>query len=65
MGVYELLWGVGVIVLLVALAWGAARYRSRNRANDRIAEQATRELYTDPEHYDEKRAELNRQVKPR
>jgi hypothetical protein len=66
MGVYELLWGIGVVVLLLALAWGVARYRSRNRANDQIAEQATHELYTDPEHYDEKRAELERKLqKPR
>jgi hypothetical protein len=64
MGVYELLWGIGAVVLLLALAWGAARYRSRNRANDKITEEATRELYTDPDHYDEKRAELERKTRP-
>ena len=51
-------------ILLGALAWGVARYRGRNRANDRITEQATHELYADPEHYDEKRAELQQQVRP-
>lgn len=63
MGVYELLWGVGVLVLLGGLAWGVSRYHSRNRANDRITEQATRELYKDPEGYERKRPDLQRQVR--
>lgn len=64
MGVYELVWGIGILILLAALAWAAARYHSRNKANDRITEQATHELYTDPDHYEKKRAELKEQVRP-
>jgi hypothetical protein len=50
----ELLYGIGTLALLVALAWATLQYRRRNRANDAVTEQATRDLYRDPEHYDKR-----------
>jgi hypothetical protein len=60
----EYLWGIGIIVLLVALGWGFVQYKRRNRANDRLAEEGARELYDDPDHYDQHRKELEKQVRP-
>jgi hypothetical protein len=60
----ETLWGVGIAVLLAALVWGLIQYRNRNRANDPITEEATRELYDDPDNYEQRREELNKQVRP-
>jgi hypothetical protein len=63
MGVYELLWGGGILILLGAIAWAAARYHSRNRANDEITERATRVQYTDPDGAVDEQARLRRQVR--
>ena len=41
---WELLWGVGLIVIAVAIAWGSFSYRSRNRANDPVSDEAARLL---------------------
>jgi hypothetical protein len=60
---HEMLWGLGLVVLALALAWGLLQNRRRNRANDRITEEATREQYSDPAHYQEKQEELRRQVR--
>ena len=64
MGIYELSWGVGILALLAALVWGIVQYKTRNRANDRITEQATAAQYKDPDHYEQTRAELNKRIKP-
>lgn len=61
---WETLWPIGSLVLLGGLAYGMTRYYSRNRSNDKLTEIATRELYQDPEHFDEKREELKKQVRP-
>jgi hypothetical protein len=50
----ELLYGIGALALLVALIWGTRQYNRRNKANDAVTEQATRDLYRDPEHYDKR-----------
>lgn len=56
MGVYELLWGIGAAALLLALAWGAARYRRSSRADDEDAGEAAPMPDTDPENNDGTRA---------
>ena len=62
---WEMLWPVGVLILGLALAYGAWRYHSRNKANDRVTERATHELYAHPDTYDENtRRQLKDQLKP-
>jgi hypothetical protein len=61
----EVLYAIGTLILGVAIAWGVMWNMGRNRANDRVTEKATHDLYADPDHYDERReAELKRQVRP-
>lgn len=59
----EILYGVGIVILVVAFAWALMRKATRNRANDRIAEQATHELYEHPETYPERREELKKEAR--
>lgn len=60
---WEFLWGVGIAVLALAIAWGAWRNATRNRANDRVTEEATRREYEDPEKYQRRdRARLKQQL---
>lgn len=61
---WESLWHVGVGVLLLALVYGFWRYKTRNKANDPVTEEATRELYDDPEHYEENREALKKDIRP-
>jgi hypothetical protein len=49
MGSYEILYGLGALVLALAIAWGFIQYRRRNRAMDKVTEEATREEYDHPE----------------
>lgn len=61
----ELLYGIGTLLLGLAIAWGVYRYMTRNKANDPITEEATRESYgKSPEEYAKERKELQRQIKP-
>ena len=48
---WEMLFGVGALLLLAALVYGMWQYQTRNRANDRITEEATREEYSRPDSY--------------
>ena len=41
---WELLWGVGLIGIAIAIAGGSFSYRRRNRANDPVSDQAARLL---------------------
>ena len=41
---WELFFGVGLAGLAIAIAWGSFAYRSRNRANDPVSDQAARLL---------------------
>lgn len=60
---WETLWGVGVLLLAVVIAWALWRNATRNRANDRITEEATRRMYDDPDAYHAGgRERLNRQL---
>lgn len=61
---WEMLYGVGAIALLCALVYGMVQYKTRNRANDRITEEATREEYAHPDTYAQKREELKKELRP-
>jgi len=41
---WELLWGIGLVGLAIAIAWGSFSYRTRNRANDAVSDEAARLL---------------------
>lgn len=58
----EMLWGVGALLLLVALIYGMIQYRTRNRANDPVSEKATKALYDDPDGFDAKRETLKNEI---
>jgi hypothetical protein len=58
----ESLWHVGAVVLGLAIAIAILHNARRNRRNDRITEQATKELYDHPERYDRTKRELEKQV---
>ena len=58
----EVLFGVGIVVLFVGLAWGLWRYNTRNRAYDPVTEAATREQYDHPETYAKDRRELGERL---
>lgn len=49
---------VGAIVLLGAMIYGVTANRRRNRANDPVTDQATRELYRDQDAFGRKEDEL-------
>ena len=53
----EIFYGVRALILLGGLAWGTWQYRHRNRANDLVTEEATRELYEHPNSYNEQKFE--------
>jgi hypothetical protein len=58
----EILFGVGILILLAVLVWAAIYNHRRNRRNDRISETATHELYAHPESYPEERKEFEKEV---
>ena len=60
----ELLYGVGALVLLVALVWGITQYKTRNKANDALTEAATREEYDHPDRYAAEEDEFRKQIRP-
>ncbi len=62
---WESLWHVGWVILGAAIAYGLYRYHTRNKRNDPVTEEATRALYDNPETYDERREELNKEIRPK
>ncbi|MDG2520649.1 hypothetical protein P7B02_03765 [Caulobacter segnis] len=60
---WEMAFPIGVILLGLALAWGLLRYKSRNKAIDRVSEDATRAQYADPESYGRKEQGFREQLK--
>jgi hypothetical protein len=46
---FELLYGVGGLLLFAALIWGAMNYRERKRAQPQPGDTKTRELYQRPD----------------
>ena len=61
-GLWELAFLVGAAVLLAALIWGVISYNRRDPANEPITDEATRELYADPDSYGEKEEKLRRRT---
>jgi hypothetical protein len=61
---WEIFFGLGALVLAAAVLWAMRRNVTRNRANDRLTEQATHEEYAHPEAYDRTQKDLERQVRP-
>ena len=59
---WEVLYVVGALILGGAIAYGAFRYYTRNRSNDAITEQATREEYRHPDRYDRTEDEFRKKV---
>ncbi|HET9229955.1 MAG TPA: hypothetical protein VFO00_01625 [Vitreimonas sp.] len=47
----ELFYFIGAIVLLVAIGYGVASDKSRDKRKDALTEAATREQYQHPERY--------------
>lgn len=60
----EVLWGVGALLLFLALIYGMIQYKTRNRANDEVSEKAAKALYDDPARYPEERERLEDEAKP-
>jgi hypothetical protein len=60
----ELLFGVGIVALGLGLAWGLWSYHTRNRANDVITEEATRQAYQRPDSYAQDKPDLERRLRP-
>ena len=62
----EIFFGLGALLLGAGILYAMLRNRTRNRANDALGEEATREIYRqDPETYSsETRPEIKAQVKP-
>jgi hypothetical protein len=48
---YELFYFIGAIVLLVAIGYGVAQDKTRDKRKDALTEAATREQYQHPERY--------------
>jgi len=61
---WEIFYGLGALALAAVVAYAMWRNKTRNRANDRITEEATRQEYQHPDSYPEIRKDLERQVKP-
>jgi hypothetical protein len=61
---WEALYGVGLVLVLVAIGWGTYRYNRRPRSNEPITDKATTELYQHPDRYErETRDKLAREAK--
>ncbi|MDO8900174.1 MAG: hypothetical protein Q7V15_02355 [Phenylobacterium sp.] len=61
---WELIYPIAAAVLGLAIAYGLFRYSRRNRRNDAITEQATREEYHHPKRYDRTEEEFRDKVRP-
>jgi hypothetical protein len=62
---YEMFYGIGALILVAGLAWAVIDYKRRNRANDKVTEEAVRQQYDHPDRYQEEiRPNLERKVKP-
>ena len=62
---WEMVWPIGIVILGLAIGYGAWRNAHRNKANDAITEEATRQEYDHPDTYMEGRKQaLDREVRP-
>jgi hypothetical protein len=49
----EIIYGLGAVLLLLALVWGANRYRARRQRERKVGDRATETMYRrsgDPEY---------------
>ena len=61
----ELIYISGTVILGLVLAYGMYRYYSRNKSNDKITQEAVRQMRDDPEAYEHGgRDELQKKIKP-
>jgi hypothetical protein len=60
----EILYGLGALVLLAVLVWGVTQYRTRNKANDKVTEAATRAQYDHPDTYEREQDRFRDQTRP-
>lgn len=61
----EALYVIGVLILVGGFAYGIYQSRTRNRANDGVREEATRQLYDDPDAYEHGgKQKLDNQLRP-
>ena len=60
---FEILFGVGTVILFVAIGWAAYRSSQRSNAARRVTEKATRELHENPEQYERDRPALEREAR--
>lgn len=61
----EWAFGIGAFLLGLVLAWAMWTNAHRNRRNDALTEEATREEYDDPDAYaDHDRERLKHKVRP-
>lgn len=61
---WELAFPIGVLLLGLALAFGLWRYKTRNKANDPLTEEATRQEYDHPGSYAGREQSLRDQLQP-
>jgi hypothetical protein len=61
---WEIAFGVGAVILAIALIWGLNQSRRRNRANDPLREAATRAEYESPAEYAQKSEAYKRNARP-
>jgi len=61
---WERLYAVGAALLGLAIAYGLFRYYRRDRRNDAVTEQATREEYRHPDRYDRTEENFREKTRP-
>ena len=59
---WEMAWSIGALALAIAIAFGAFRYLTRDRSNDAVTDEATREEYDDPNYGRAEEARLRRRL---
>lgn len=61
----EALYVIGILILVVGFGYGFWRSRNRNRANDPIRDEATRQLYDNPDGFEQGgKQKLEAKLKP-
>ena len=61
----EFLYVIGIVIVGVAIAVGMNRSSKRNKSNDVITQAATKELYQNPDRYEDKtRDEMKDKIQP-
>ncbi|WP_293677503.1 hypothetical protein [uncultured Phenylobacterium sp.] len=61
---WEIVYGLGALVLAGGIVWAILRNRARNRANDPLTEAATRADYDHPEAREEITRKAQGEVRP-